>query len=100
MTFFSAAKLILTLHCDESSHLLSDAQDRELTRVERAALSFHLMLCRNCCRFRRQLEFMRKALRRLAGHDEPGEMSTTATLSPEARDRIREAVRRRVEEDE
>lgn len=94
MSIISAAKLILTLDCDESSHLLSDAMDRRLTPVERLALVLHLMICRNCRRFRRRLRFLAAAVRRLASATAPAAPSAAASLSPEARNRIEGALRR------
>jgi hypothetical protein len=54
-------KLIAT--CRETSELLSQAQDRPLTRREKLALYVHLPLCNGCRNFRRQLAFIRRAAR-------------------------------------
>lgn len=93
MSIFHAIKMVLTLHCHESSQLLSDAMDRRLTRVERLAMTLHLLVCRNCRRARQRLQFLAEALRRLASGIAPAAPSTTASLSPEARKRIEEALR-------
>jgi hypothetical protein len=85
--------MILTLSCDESSHLLSDSSDRRLNRVERLALRLHLVTCRNCRRFRRQLQLFREAIDRLVDGTVP-ESPAAASLSPEARRRIEDALRR------
>ena len=52
------------LTCKEVSVLLSQAQERRLATRERIALTLHLALCAGCVNFRRQLEFLRAALRR------------------------------------
>jgi hypothetical protein len=52
------------LTCNQVSMLLSQGQDRPLGAVERLRLEAHLKLCRGCDNFRRQLEFLRRALRR------------------------------------
>ncbi|MHC4431703.1 MAG: anti-sigma factor family protein [Planctomycetota bacterium] len=57
--------LILTMRCDQASWLISNSQERELNGAERCALSFHLLICRVCRKYRRQLAFMRNVLRRL-----------------------------------
>lgn len=49
--------------CKHSSELLSQSQDRPLAPAERLRLGLHLMLCKRCRIFTRQLEFMRTALR-------------------------------------
>ena len=74
--------------CAEATRLISDSMDRSLTVGERIKLRGHLLICRLCDRYRRQLRFLRAAVRwqvsRLAE-------STTepAGLSPEAKERLR-----------
>jgi hypothetical protein len=50
---------ILSLSCEEASHLTSDALDRELSRSERWALRLHLLFCHGCRRLKQQLDLMR-----------------------------------------
>ena len=47
--------------CRETSELLSQAQDRPLTRRERFLVHVHLPLCNGCRNFRAQLAFVRRA---------------------------------------
>ena len=54
----------MMLDCKQTSELLSQGQDRPLTAGEALRLRLHLLLCRGCRRFSRQLDFMRAALRR------------------------------------
>jgi hypothetical protein len=49
--------------CREVSELLSQAQERDLTVREKFALYVHLPLCNGCRNFRRQLGFMRRAVK-------------------------------------
>ena len=63
MSAFRALKMLLTLHCDEASRIMSDGLDRSLTPLERWALRLHLVSCRACRRFRRQLAFLQRAAR-------------------------------------
>ena len=58
------------LSCRQVSILLSQAQERSLGWRERLALEFHLMLCDGCINFRRQLEFIRAAVKRYRDHDD------------------------------
>ena len=57
---------ILTLRCDQASRLISNSQETPLNKAERLALSFHLLICRVCRKYKKQLKFMRDILSRLA----------------------------------
>jgi len=71
---------VLSLSCDEATHILSDQQDRELTRLERWALKAHLISCIRCKRFRRQVAFLRDAAKRTPG------------MPPKVKERIAAAI--------
>jgi hypothetical protein len=49
--------------CREVTHLVLEGEDRTLTIGERVVLRLHLMACRACPRFVRQVRFMREAMR-------------------------------------
>lgn len=49
--------------CREASELLSLAQDRPLTVREKVILHVHLPFCEGCRNFKRQLQFIRRAVR-------------------------------------
>lgn len=51
------------LSCKEATHLMSEAQDRELAAGERLQLRMHLLICRGCRGFRAQIDFLRGACR-------------------------------------
>ena len=55
----------MNLSCKEATRLMSQAQDRQLSLGERAWLQFHLAICRGCRAASEQLEFLRRAMRRL-----------------------------------
>ena len=84
--FWKSIWFVLTLTCDESSHLLSDAMDRDLSRVERTALRLHNLSCRSCRRFIAQLTFLRRSASKAVIEDGRG------TLSSEAKERLRESL--------
>lgn len=44
------------LTCREATQLLSEKQDRQLLLKEQSGLQFHLMLCRSCRRFGKQMK--------------------------------------------
>lgn len=78
------------LSCKSSSRLVSEAQERSLTRRERLGLRLHLMMCGNCRRFERQIQILRKGVALLI-HSEDKEVEDQS-LGPEARERIRRAI--------
>ena len=44
------------LTCCQATQLLSEKQDRQLLLKEQSGLQFHLMLCRSCRRFGKQMK--------------------------------------------
>ena len=57
------------LSCKEASALLSQAHERHLGWWEELGLWLHLMLCDGCTNFRKQLAFIRAAIRRYRDSD-------------------------------
>ena len=49
------------LNCRQAAELMSQRQDRRLTRWERFGLRLHLWVCQGCRQFERQLAFLRAA---------------------------------------
>jgi hypothetical protein len=61
------------LTCRETTRLVSQGLDRELAFGERVALRVHLAICLGCRRANRQMEFLRRSVRRLSERDLPRE---------------------------
>ena len=78
------------INCEEASRLSSESQDRSLAFGERVSLRLHLIGCKLCSRYARQLKFLRRACARI--DDEP---AGSAQLSDDARDRIRQRLTQR-----
>ncbi len=74
------------LNCKQASLLASRAIDAKLPFWERNMLKIHLLLCRSCANFTRQLDFLQKALHR-SGID------SDFRLPDEARQRISSTLR-------
>ena len=58
--------------CEETTQLVSDGLDRELTTGERLRLRFHLLFCKHCANVERQFSLIRTFMTRLgerAGED-------------------------------
>ncbi len=49
------------LNCKQNTELLSQSLDRPITFREKIAMRTHLMMCRGCRNFEKQLAFIRKA---------------------------------------
>jgi len=74
--------------CAEATRLISDAMDRSLPVGGRIKLRAHLFICRFCDRYRRQLQFLRAAVRwDISRLVEP--QTDPSGLSPEAKERLR-----------
>lgn len=85
--------------CRRTTELLSQALDRPLTPVERVRVWFHYPLCRACRRYGRQIEVVRRLVRDLAvdaDAAEPADGPPSEALPPDARARLRDALRRAV----
>lgn len=52
------------LKCKEACALLSESQDRKLSRAEQLSVLVHLAVCPHCRRYRRQLAFVRTQLKK------------------------------------
>ncbi|TSA15302.1 MAG: zf-HC2 domain-containing protein [Betaproteobacteria bacterium] len=51
--------------CEQAARLSSMAMEQPLTSSERMLLSLHLMMCKGCGNFNRQIEFLRRAARKV-----------------------------------
>lgn len=78
--------------CKETTELASRAMDERLPFGDRMAMRMHLAICKNCMRFTRQLQDMRRLLRSetTANDDAPG-------LTPDARRRIASELQNRLD---
>lgn len=54
------------LSCKEVTHLLSIEQDEKLSLAERMQTEMHLLICRGCANYRKQMDFLRAACRSVA----------------------------------
>ena len=55
------------LNCKHATHLISQAQDRPLSRRERIGLWLHLLICSGCTNFNKQMRFIRAACQQIGG---------------------------------
>ncbi len=80
------------LRCNEIARLVSEALDRALPFGQRLSVGLHLLMCRPCARFRRQVRFLCAAAHRFPEGGEGGGLPLDVGLSPEARARIKRAL--------
>ena len=75
--------------CRQVSKLQSDLLDRPLSLPKRFGLRLHLLVCKWCRRYGKQIRFLHEAV-----HEHPDELSqaTPQTLSPEARERLKQRL--------
>ena len=55
----------MMLSCKEVSRLVSQGLDRRLGALERVRLRLHLAICDGCTNFKKQMDFLHRALREL-----------------------------------
>lgn len=77
--------------CKDVSQKVSVAMDAPLPVRHRLAIRMHLLMCRHCSRFRRQLMMLRRLSRYPVS--DPSAADPPATLSSETRERIKKALR-------
>ena len=80
----------LSPNCREATRLQSEALDRPLGLGQRIGLRIHLVLCKWCRRYGKQIAFLRSAAHR---HEEQDECLPPQSLPPEARERIKRRLR-------
>ena len=81
--------------CSEVSRMVSESLDRRLPLVQRMGLRIHLIMCRFCSRYRKQLLSLRDTIRL---HESRGEDTVSSVSLPqETRNRIKEALSRHSE---
>ncbi len=80
------------LRCREISKLVSDSMEWDLPLRQRLQVRVHLMMCRFCSGFARQIQLLRRAAREYSERLGPDESSPEARLPDEARARIKAAL--------
>ncbi|MFZ0827630.1 MAG: zf-HC2 domain-containing protein [Verrucomicrobiia bacterium] len=80
----------LSPNCKAATRLQSDALDRKLPLRQQMGLRLHLLLCKWCRRYGKQLNFLRRVVR-----EHPDELAGPVPqgLSAEAQERIRQKLR-------
>ena len=87
---FKTGLRMLSPDCREASRLQSEALDHPLSLPQRLGLRLHLLFCKWCRRYGKQIRFLRQAV-----HEHPDEVSggPPQGISPEARERLKRSLR-------
>jgi len=81
------------LSCKEAAALVSESLDRKLPLGQRIALRMHLIFCRFCRRFSRQVLFLKEAAGRVKNGKAGEESPVSGSLSAEAKEKIEQALK-------
>jgi len=79
----------LNCTCKDAACLISQQDQRKLTRAQRIGLRLHLILCRACRKYLASVRFLKQAMRR-CGESEA--LSAPDGLPSAAKDRIRQRL--------
>jgi len=79
------------LSCKEATRLVSEELDRELPLWQRLSLRFHVVMCRGCSRFARQITALNRVVADHYGDGPTAEVSEH--LPPDAVQRIKSSLR-------
>ncbi len=75
--------------CKDISRLVSESMERRLSWRKRAGIRFHLLMCRHCSRYQKQLILLQKLLRT---QSESLTVSSQAKLNDKAKEKLRQLV--------
>jgi len=81
------------LSCKDVTQLLSESMDTSLPIGKRVGVRFHLLICKFCARYERQLALIRETVRHLVAAEETAGGTLGEPLSEEAKERIRRSLR-------
>ncbi len=86
------------LSCKEAARLISQGHDQNIPLVKRFFLRIHLLMCRFCRRYQKQLDFIHHACRTL-GESPPESITLTESvgesgLSEDAKERLKKNLTR------
>jgi hypothetical protein len=77
------------LNCKQTSQLISQSLDRDLSWKERFLLKLHLLICKNCTRFGQQLKALYVGLKHIGKNVEN---DVDITLPLESKKRIEKSM--------
>lgn len=85
----------IMISCRQVSHLLSERRERLLNLRERVGLRLHLLICGECRRFARQIDWIQRVLARARSDDQ---CAIQRSMPDATRERIAQALRDRLKQ--
>lgn len=85
-------------NCKKVTYLVSESLDRKLSLYQRMGIRIHLMMCKFCSRYQKQLLLLRKTAHLYSESSEDSDLSIQ--LSSEVGKRIKESMVRFLEKHE
>ncbi|GAB2524958.1 zf-HC2 domain-containing protein [Microbulbifer agarilyticus] len=74
------------MDCKQATRLLSEQQDRKLSRREKLALKFHVFMCKACRNFGQQMGSLRDLARSYAkGEDKAQDRQQSRDSNPQGK---------------
>jgi predicted anti-sigma-YlaC factor YlaD len=83
---------LINQNCRLASRLMSDEQERQLSRLERCGLQIHLMGCRSCRRYRIQIQMLERLVASALREPHMHQPHVPQKLSSQARMRIEKSL--------
>lgn len=83
--------------CKENTELSSRSMDERLPLIERIAMAFHVVICRNCARCVKQLHAMRQLIQGQTLQMEATSDDALPGLPPESRQRIKTELQKNLD---
>ena len=80
----------MMLNCDEATHLASKSQHTKLTLKERMHLKFHLLTCKICQRYNKQINSITNFIKKISSNGQFKRESIQ--LSVEKKNKIKEVL--------
>lgn len=81
---------IMRSNCKDTTQLLSEAMDHDISLTKRCWIKFHLTLCKYCRLYKEQLETIRHLAKGMGKTD--SKESTDMTLKPDTKERLKKLM--------
>ena len=79
--------------CQEMTRIASESLDHDPGRLERIALRLHVLYCKACRRYLRQITLLKNALRGLSTRIEDDQLLPEILLPEDVRERIQKVLK-------
>lgn len=85
----------MMISCDKATYLISKGEEKKLSCKERYQLNVHLMGCKFCRRYKKEIQYIDQALDKIKDKSK-----ITRKLSPVEKNNIQESLNREMKKDE